>query len=221
MQQKSQPGCARWSGSRAFTLIELLVVIAIIAILASLLLPALSRARDKARTTVCANSLKQMGLLTAMYVDDHDGLIFQYLPGTRVWTRSDHGELFVGRYLNSTSARLLLCPSDGSPYKHDGSSVPTSYGLNVYVCATAAAPRAVKRNTHPSDTMVMIDTQNANMGDTMPLRLDTVTAKRQHVYLAAVRHHNEVNALKLDWHVDRLTDPAANLPSNYTDPFWQ
>ncbi len=64
------------SGKSFFTLIELLVVIAIIAILAAMLLPVLTKARDMARTTACRNNLKQLGLATYLYDGDHDG----YLP---------------------------------------------------------------------------------------------------------------------------------------------
>ena len=73
--------------NRAFTLVELLVVISIIALLVSILLPALGKARFQAKTVLCATNMHQWGLILAMYTNDHEGWLptADNTPGINLW----------------------------------------------------------------------------------------------------------------------------------------
>ena len=99
--------CRRLKG---FTLIELLVVIAIIAILAALLLPALSRAREKARHATCRANLNNVGRAIILYANDYKGMYTPFSDERRDWHRTAIGE-DAQRYWHHILMDLDLVPS--------------------------------------------------------------------------------------------------------------
>jgi prepilin-type N-terminal cleavage/methylation domain-containing protein len=193
----------------AFTLIELLVVIAIIAVLASLLLPAFTRAKSKARSTECVNNLRQWALAYRQYADDNTDFLPRRGQGVKPLVQIDRPEdwfnalppylalpsyqqIFTnGQRLTPGAHSLYVCPAATDP----GSNHFLPYAMNMNLC-----PWGSSGNSDATKfSNVVRPTQVVALADA--LGPYSATYPSANPYTPIPRHRGRVNLLFLTGHV--------------------
>lgn len=160
----AEVGGSRTRGAReGFTLVELLVVIAIVAVLASLLLPALSRAKTKGQQALCLNNLRQLGLATAMYADDNNDYLPYNLGASEIkkWLGQGRNQNWAGSVLN-----WELDPDNTNTVLNTGAALGSYVGRSarVFQCPSDRALSGLQRGAGWSERSRSIS-MNAMVGD--------------------------------------------------------
>ncbi|MCM8532742.1 MAG: prepilin-type N-terminal cleavage/methylation domain-containing protein [Lentisphaeraceae bacterium] len=174
---------------RGFTLIELLVVVAIIGILSSILLPSLSRAREKGKMVVCINNMKTIGVTTVMYLGDYketfysqwdtyDALDYYEDNSLNVTLFGNYQVPYDYYYLNSKKA--FQCPS--FTYDSEAEEFAYSYGQSTFLHG-----KKFPTIEHPDQVLFTVDTNFEWLQENQSQRVD-------------VRHGKNLNHLWLDGH---------------------
>ncbi|WDE97281.1 prepilin-type N-terminal cleavage/methylation domain-containing protein [Lentisphaera profundi] len=212
------------SQKHKFTLIELLVVIAIIGILASLLMPVLSKTRAKGRAAVCKSNLKQWGMASFMYTDNWDGTMPHIgLDGMRS----------IFKEIAEMSGEVRYCPSDGlaqNKTSRNANGILWSYGYNGYFTTldiSGQGPVKISAVQYPSNTLIFIDRAHKGEVDfydqvygVSPSTTEKSRSAFAHKHKAFTRHNTKYsNMVQIDGSVNSGLSILYRTPSGWDNTY--